>query len=104
MSQPNPFVLNEMKKLLAVAADVTRLKILFSIAEEEKCVSDIVAEVRSSQSLVSHQLRVLKDANLLTSRREGTRVYYRIADDHVYQLLRAVGDHAKEKEREEEHA
>lgn len=104
MSQPNPFVLNEMKKLLAVAADVTRLKILFSIADEEKCVSDIVSEVQSSQSLVSHQLRVLKDANLLTSRKEGTRVFYRIADDHVYQLLSAVVDHAKEKEREEFHA
>lgn len=97
MSQPKTETLIEMGKLLSIAADTTRLKILYSIAEEEKCVYEICEEISASQSLVSHQLRTLREANLLTSRKEGTRVYYRFADDHVRQLLMAVEEHAKEK-------
>ena len=57
-------VLDGMENLLHVASDFTRLKIMYSIMNGEKCVSDIVRVVGAEQSLVSHQLKVLKNANL----------------------------------------
>ncbi|MCQ2772001.1 MAG: metalloregulator ArsR/SmtB family transcription factor [Bacilli bacterium] len=97
MSQiPENKVLDKMESLLNVASDFTRLKILYSISGEEKSVSDIVKEVGASQSLVSHQIKVLKKANLVISRKEGTRVFYQLADDHIVQLLSVVYDHVTE--------
>ena len=97
MSIPSSDIITAMEGLLSIAADTTRPKILYSIANTEKCVSDIVKEVEASQSLVSHQIRVLKNANLLSSRKEGTRVYYALADHHVLELLEVVNEHVSEK-------
>ena len=90
-------VLDGMENLLHVASDFTRLKIVYSIMNGEKCVSDIVRVVGAEQSLVSHQLKVLKNANLVTTRKEGSRVFYSLADDHVIKLLDVVYDHVQEK-------
>lgn len=97
MAIPDNKVLGAMQQLLSVVADFTRLKILCSIAREEKCVSEICADVGASQSLVSHQIRVMKSANILSSRKEGTRVFYALADDHVLALLEVVASHVQEK-------
>ncbi len=97
MSQiPDNRTLDKMESLLNVASDFTRLKIMYSISETEKSVSDIVKEVGASQSLVSHQISVLKKANLVSSRKDGTKVYYFLNDDHVIQLLSVVYDHVME--------
>lgn len=93
---PNEKILTKMEELLNVASDYTRLKILYAIMDEDKSVSTIVEEVGASQSLVSHQLKVLKKANLVTTHKEGTKVYYKLADDHVNSLLRIVQEHAEE--------
>lgn len=90
-------VLDGMENLLHVASDFTRLKIMYSIMGEEKCVSDIVRAVGAEQSLVSHQLKVLKNANLVATRKEGSHVFYSLADDHVIKLLDVVYDHVQEK-------
>lgn len=93
---PNENILDEMESLLNIASDFTRLKIMYAISDEEKSVSDIVEEVGASQSLVSHQLKVLRKANLVSTRKEGTRVFYRVADDHVIALLNVVYEHVTE--------
>ncbi|MCQ2798910.1 MAG: metalloregulator ArsR/SmtB family transcription factor [Bacilli bacterium] len=93
---PDNKVLDKMESLLNVASDFTRLKILYSISDTEKSVSDIIKEVGASQSLVSHQIKVLKKANLVTSRKEGTRVFYKLADEHIVQLLNVVYEHVTE--------
>lgn len=85
-----------MEDLLNVASDYTRLKILYSIKDEDKCVSTIVEEVGASQSLVSHQLKVLKKFNLVKTHKEGTKVFYTLADHHVDDLLHIVQEHAEE--------
>ena len=95
--QPDDKTLIEMESLLAIVSDYTRLKILYSIIDEEKNVSQIVAEVGASQSLVSHQLRVMRKANLVATRKEKTRVYYHLADDHISSLIELVHDHVVEK-------
>ena len=93
---PEDHIIDEMENLLNIASDFTRLKIMYAIAEGERSVSDIVAEVDASQSLVSHQLKILRKANLVSTRKEGTRVFYCLADDHVIALLNIVYEHVTE--------
>lgn|SRR5574344_971857 len=104
--------------LFKVVGDKTRLKILFSLIDESKCtcpesckcetcqmhhcmvektVSEIIGETKCSQSLVSHQLKVLKDNRLVSNRKEGTRVIYSLNDVHILLLLHVVNEHVKEK-------
>ena len=60
------------------------------------CVHDIVEALDISQSGVSHQLRILRDARLVRSRKEGRHAYYRLADEHVEQLLENALSHGAE--------
>ena len=62
----------------------------------EKCVSEIVEDTNASQSLISHQLKVLKDFDLVSTRREGKKIYYSLKDGHVKQLISVVLEHALE--------
>ena len=95
---PNEEIIDAMEGMLNIASDSTRLKILYSLlGEEEKSVSQIVEEIGASQSLVSHQLKVLKDAELIDNRKDGTRVYYFLKDEHVRALLEVVYEHVIEK-------
>ena len=96
IKMPEEQVLEEMENMLNIASDYTRLKIMYSLLNGEKCVSDIVGEVDASQSLVSHQLRVLKDAKLVGTKKEGTKVIYYLDDYHVRDLLNLVYDHVTE--------
>ena len=93
---PNNEILDEMESLLNIASDFTRLKIMYAISEGELSVGQIVEATDASQSLVSHQLKILRKANLVSTRREGTRVYYSLADEHVVALLNVVYDHIPE--------
>ena len=77
-------------------ADPTRLKILWALNKEEMCVCDLAAFLGVSESAVSHQLRMLRQLTLVTNRREGVVLYYRLADDHVSQLIRVALEHIRE--------
>ena len=98
MTMPTDEILDRMESILNVASDYTRLKIMYAIKDVEKSVSEIVEEVGASQSLVSHQLSVLKNADLVSVRKEGTKVFYHLADDHVDMLLKIVYEHVTEEE------
>lgn len=95
-SLPNDRIVDKMEAMLNIASDYTRLKILYAILGEEKNVSEIVEAVGASQSLVSHQLNVLRKNNLVATRKEGRKVYYSLADEHVVMLLKVVEEHARE--------
>lgn len=83
--------------MLKAIADPTRMRILAALqAADELCVYDISAVVNMSESAVSHQLRVLRSVNLVTSRKESRQVFYRLADDHVTLVLRCALEHAQE--------
>lgn len=81
-------------------ADPTRLRILALLRAGEVCVHDIVAALQTqqplTQSAVSHQLRLLREAQLVQFRRDGRHVFYRLADAHVEQMLADVLAHAAE--------
>ena len=111
--------IKKMESLLETASDATRLKIMLALLDDdqctcgpdcecgsckdlhcmiEKCVKDIAFEIEASQSLVSHQLKVLKDADLVRTRKEGTRVYYSLKDKHIRLLLGVAYEHVTEEE------
>lgn len=88
--------LSEAAETYKVLGDPTRLRLLFALMQEELCVCDLAEFVEASQSAVSHQLRLLRDARLVRSRREGKMVYYQLDDDHVRHLLSEGLVHATE--------
>ena len=84
---PKEETLYDLAELFKVFGDSTRIKILCSLFEAEMCVCDIATTLGMSQSAVSHQLRVLKNAKLVKFRRDGKVVYYSLDDEHVKHIF-----------------
>ncbi len=89
--------MNELDQIFEVVArnfrmlsEPTRLRILHAICREEKCVSDIIAETGVTQTNASRHLRVMHEAGMLARRREGSQIFYRVADQMYLELCRAV--------------
>jgi ArsR family transcriptional regulator len=83
-------------RLFKGLADAHRLRLLAALAQAndgELCVHELVAVVDMEQSAVSHQLRALRECELVTSRKQGRHVYYALADGHVRKLLQAGVEH-----------
>ena len=93
---PKEEILYDLAELFKVFGDSTRIKILCSLFESEMCVCDISTTLNMSQSAVSHQLRVLKNAKLVKFRRVGKVVYYSLDDDHVKHIFNEGLNHISE--------
>lgn len=93
---PDEAIVSPTVQLLKGFADATRLRILCLLRGREVCVHKIVDALDMSQSAVSHQLRVLRDASLVSHRRDGRHVYYRLADEHVREMLENALSHGAE--------
>ncbi|MBE6113858.1 MAG: helix-turn-helix transcriptional regulator [Erysipelotrichaceae bacterium] len=76
--------------------DFTRVKILYALTVQEMCVNDLATMLNMSQSSISHQLRVLKQARLIKYVKKGKNVIYSLADSHVKTLLDQAYEHIKE--------
>ncbi len=94
---PTDELLCDLSDLFKLFGDTTRVKILFSLFESEMCVCAIAELLGMTQSAISHQLKVLKDANLVSNRREGKTVYYFLSDDHVRTIIASGFEHLIEK-------
>ena len=79
--------LYDLTELFRIFGDSTRIRILYVLFEAEMCVCDIAALLGMTQSAISHQLKALKNARLVKSRREGKTVFYALADDHVKTII-----------------
>ena len=90
-------MINEVTNIFKVLADKTRLELLFALEQKSLCVSEFVAILGFEQSLVSHQLKVLRDNNIVTTNRVGNKIYYTLADEHMINLLSVAKAHASEK-------
>lgn len=88
--------LQDLADFFKVFGDATRLKILYVLLCTEMCVYDISAVLGMSQSAISHQLRVLKQMDLVKNRREGKTIFYSLADDHIITILSQGLDHIEE--------
>ena len=86
-----------LSRLFSALSDPTRLRILHALSvTNELCVCDLAVIADLSVSAVSHQLRLLRDRNLVRARRDGRMVYYSLADDHVRDLMAVGTDHTNE--------
>ena len=85
-----------MAELFKAMGDPNRLKILWALGGGEMCVCDLAALVESSESAVSHQLRLLRQMALVSNRRQGQVLYYRLNDDHIQALIHIGLDHTRE--------
>lgn len=112
--------IRKMERLLTIIGDQTRLKILLCLVDERECscvcselsccskcktlscmieknVSEIVKATGCSQSLISHQLKVMKDGDIVKTRRDGLKIYYSLKDGHVKELINIVKEHVEER-------
>lgn len=88
--------LQDLADFYKVFGDATRLKILYVLLCSEMCVFDIAKLLNMSQSAISHQLRVLKQMDLVKNRREGKTIFYALADSHIVTILSQGLDHIEE--------
>lgn len=93
---PDEEILYDVAELFKVFGDSTRIKIICALFESEMCVYDLAATLQMTQSAISHQLRILKNANLVKFRREGKMMYYSLDDEHVQQIFDAGYKHVIE--------
>lgn len=93
---PDEESLYDLAELFKVFGDTTRIRILYVLFEAEMCVCDVAEVLNMTQSAISHQLKVLKQARLVRGRRLGKQVYYSLADDHVRTIIGQGMDHIRE--------
>ncbi len=89
--------LSDLADLYKIFGDITRVKIMKVLRIQEMCVCDLAMHVNMSQSAVSHQLRVLKQARLVRGRRYGKSVFYCLDDEHVEKILDMGIEHIQHK-------
>ena len=90
---PDETPIYEVSELFKVFGDSTRARIICALNIEEMCVCDLAALLGVTKSAVSHQLKALRLANLVKSRRDGQVIYYSLADDHVKTILQMGLEH-----------
>ncbi len=100
-SMPDSETVARVSELFKIFGDSTRIQILSVLSVHELCVCDIVKLLGMSQSAVSHQLRVLKDAHLVKSVRNGKTIAYSLADEHVRTIFAQAANHVNEESEEE---
>lgn len=93
---PSADVVERLADVFKVFGDPTRIKILWALFDHEICVFDLAEKIGMSQSAISHQLRVLKQARLVKSRRDGKNTFYALDDDHVKRIIEQVMIHIDE--------
>lgn len=85
---PSQSHLQTLVDIFASMADPTRARILFALSQRPWCVQDLAVLAEVSESAISHQLRLLKDRRLVKSRRNGTRIFYELTQQHLVALYR----------------
>jgi len=86
----------KLAEFFKVLGDPTRTKIISALLQEELCVCDLSALIGTSQSAISHQLRVLRNMNIVKYRKDGRIAYYSLDDDHISSILKEGLKHVEE--------
>ena len=95
-SMPEVQTLYELADFFKIFGDSTRMSILFAIDGEPLCVCDIAELLGMTKSAVSHQLKFLRQSDLVKYRKSGKNVFYSLADDHVRDIIEKALEHVKE--------
>lgn len=94
---PDDDILMDLADSFKLFSDSTRVKILYALIQAEMCVCDISSLLGMTKSSVSHQLRILRQSNLVKYRKDGRVTYYSISDEHVERIINQCMEHVKEK-------
>ena len=86
----------ETVQLFKIYSDVTRLRIIDLLVQEEHCVQDIADKLESSQSAISHQLKLLRDLHVVKTRKQGKQVFYSLQDNHIKEIFLIGYSHVTE--------
>jgi len=87
---PDERTLEFKTRIFKVISDTNRLKILEMLRDGELCQCEIVPVIDQSQPTVSRHLRLLEEAGLIRSRRDGVRMFYEVTDPHIYNVIDAI--------------
>ncbi len=85
-----------VSELFKILGDETRTRIICALGFSEMCVCDIAALLKMTSSAISHQLRILRESQIIKSRRVGKVVYYSLADQHIEKLFNIAFEHVME--------
>jgi ArsR family transcriptional regulator len=96
MTENNIEIINKVSDFYKIVSVPSRLKIIATLDEKELNVSDLCNEVEMTQSAISHQLAILKQFNIVKSRKQGKEVYYSLADSHIKDLIELIITHIRE--------
>lgn len=91
----DPRLLRRAAAILRAAGDPGRLWLLARLARGESCVTELAEESGEELSTISQRLKVLRNEDLVTRRRDGKHIFYGLPDRHVIDLLRNALDHAE---------
>ena len=91
--EPTMEEIERVRQLFKVLSDRTRLKIVLSLKDGERNVTAIAESLVMEQSAISHQLKLLRDSNVVKSRREGKTIYYSLDDEHILDIIEQTFRH-----------
>lgn len=97
---PSNQLINTLSDFFKIFGDTTRVKIMCALDKSEMCVGDISVILDMTVSAVSHQLKILREASLVKTKRQGKVVFYSLADEHVQRIIECGIEHIIEKESE----
>jgi ArsR family transcriptional regulator, lead/cadmium/zinc/bismuth-responsive transcriptional repressor len=89
---------DELADFFKLFGDGTRISILWALSKSEMCVCDLCALLEMKQSAISHQLKKLRQARIIKSRRDGKIIYYSLDDDHIERVLNIGMAHIREED------
>lgn len=94
--KPGAKELDALSELHKALGDYTRIRILWLLMENERCVSELAERMKMTGSAISHQLRILRSARLVNGHKVGKNVFYGLADEHVRDILENTYEHISE--------
>ncbi len=94
---PADSLVEKMALFYKIFGDSTRIRILCALDKAELCVCDMSALLGMTVSAVSHQLKLLRESDLVKTRRDGKIVYYSLSDEHVQKIIECGMEHILEK-------
>lgn len=92
-NRPDDKELINLSELFKILGDLTRIKIIWTLDNNEMCVCDIANVLNMTKSSISHQLSILKNAGIVRYRKSGKEVYYTLDDEHINKLYEICLEH-----------
>jgi ArsR family transcriptional regulator len=96
-NKPNDDKLNKLSQVFKILGDPTRIKIIWTLDNQEMCVCDIANVLNMTKSSISHQLALLRTLEIVKYRKVGKEVYYMLDDEHIKELYEIGIKHIEHK-------